>query len=288
MTTLQPREGFKLFYYDPSLAAAVIFIICFLATTILHTYQLFRTRTWFFIPFLLGGYFEWIGYVARAVACNQTPNWTLGPYIVQAVLTLVAPALFAASIYMELGRMIVVLGAEKHSMIRIKWMTKIFVAGDVLSFLMQSAGAGMMGVKSKISENGPHIIVGGLVVQIIFFGFFMISSAVFHMRMNRDPVADGGAGFNWRRLLYALYGASALILIRSIFRLIEYAQGNGGYLVAHEWFMYVFDALLMFGTMLIFHVEHPSELNAWLRGSGVVCRGILRFERIGGSGMMMS
>lgn len=56
MTTLQPREGFKLFYYDPSLAAAVIFIICFLATTILHTYQLFRTRTWFFIPFLLGGY----------------------------------------------------------------------------------------------------------------------------------------------------------------------------------------------------------------------------------------
>ena len=78
--------------------------------------------------------------MARAVACNQTPNWTLGPYIVQAVLTLVAPALFAARIYMELGRMIVVLGAEKHSMIRIKWMTKIFVAGDVLSFLMQSAG----------------------------------------------------------------------------------------------------------------------------------------------------
>ena len=36
--------------------------------------------------------------------------------------------------------MIVVLGAEKHSMIRVKWMTKIFVAGDVLSFLMQSAG----------------------------------------------------------------------------------------------------------------------------------------------------
>jgi hypothetical protein len=74
------------------------------------------------------------------VACNQTPNWTLGPYIIQAVLTLVAPALFAASIYMELGRLVVVLRAEKHSLIRVQWMTKIFVAGDVLSFLMQSAG----------------------------------------------------------------------------------------------------------------------------------------------------
>ncbi|KAE8391243.1 RTA1 like protein-domain-containing protein [Aspergillus alliaceus] len=288
MPTSESDGGFKLFHYDPSLAAAVIFIICFLATTILHTYQLFRTRTWFFIPFLLGGYFEWVGYVARAIACNQTPNWTLGPYIVQAVLTLVAPALFAASIYMELGRTIVVLHAEKHSLIRVKWLTKIFVAGDVLSFLMQSAGAGLMGMKSKSRENGPHIIVGGLVVQILFFGFFMISSAVFHMRMNRDPVADGGSGFNWRRLLYALYGASALILIRSIFRLIEYAQGNDGYLVSHEWFMYIFDALLMFGTMLIFHVEHPSELNAWLKGSGTVCREILRFERAGSSGMMMA
>jgi hypothetical protein len=145
-----------------------------------------------------------------------------------------------------------------------------------------------MGMKSKSRENGPHIIVGGLVVQIIFFGFFMTSSAVFHKRMNGDPVADSGSGFNWRRLLYALYGASALILVRSIFRLIEYAQGNDGYLVGHEWFMYIFDALLMFGTMLVFHWEHPSELSAWLKGGGIVCRGFIRFERAGGSGMMMS
>ncbi|KAB8077269.1 RTA1 like protein-domain-containing protein [Aspergillus leporis] len=169
MPTSESDGGFKLFHYDPSLAAAVIFIICFLATTIQHTYQLFRTRTWFFIPFLLGGYFEWVGYVARAIACNQTPNWTLGPYIIQAVLTLVAPALFAASIYMELGRTIVVLHAEKHSLIRVKWLTKIFVAGDVLSFLMQSAGRFEWGnhdftgrandIRFNAEEGGSHVPV---------------------------------------------------------------------------------------------------------------------------------
>lgn len=83
---------------------------------------------------------EWIGYCARAVSANQSPDWTLGPFIVQSVLPLVAPALFAASIYMELGRLIVVVHAEKHSLIRVKWMTKIFVTGDVLSFLLQAAG----------------------------------------------------------------------------------------------------------------------------------------------------
>ena len=29
---------------------------------------------------------------------------------------------------------------EKHSIIRGKWLTKIFVVGDVISFLMQGAG----------------------------------------------------------------------------------------------------------------------------------------------------
>jgi hypothetical protein len=56
----------------------------------------------------------------------------------QSLLLLVAPALFAASIYIILGRIILLTDGEKHSLIRQKWLTKVFVAGDVLSFLMQS------------------------------------------------------------------------------------------------------------------------------------------------------
>lgn len=41
--------------YDPSGAAAGIFMVLFLLSTFLHAYQLFRTRTWFFIPLLIGG-----------------------------------------------------------------------------------------------------------------------------------------------------------------------------------------------------------------------------------------
>lgn len=46
---------FKLYRYDPSMAAAIIFIILFLLATALHLYQMFRTRTWIFIPFVIGG-----------------------------------------------------------------------------------------------------------------------------------------------------------------------------------------------------------------------------------------
>ena len=58
----------------------------------------------------------------------------------QTLSILIAPAFFAASIYMILGRLIVLVDGESHSPIRVKWLTKIFVGGDVLSFLAQSAG----------------------------------------------------------------------------------------------------------------------------------------------------
>ena len=74
------------------------------------------------------------------MSASESPNWTLGPYVMQSTLLLVAPALFAASIYMELGRVIRLVKGEKLSLIRVTLMTKIFVAGDVLSFLMQASG----------------------------------------------------------------------------------------------------------------------------------------------------
>lgn len=83
---------------------------------------------------------EIIGYAARAKSGDESPDWTLGPYIIQAILLLVAPALFAASIYMELGRVITLVDGEGHVLIPKKWMTKVFVIGDVLSFFFQGGG----------------------------------------------------------------------------------------------------------------------------------------------------
>lgn len=55
-------------------------------------------------------------------------------------------ALFAATIYMSFGRLVTGAGAQSYTLIRHKWITKIFVAGDVLSFFLQAGG--MASVKS--------------------------------------------------------------------------------------------------------------------------------------------
>lgn len=56
------------------------------------------------------------------------------------MLILVAPPLFAASIYMTLGRLILYLDAESASLLRVKYIAKIFVVGDIISFLLQCGG----------------------------------------------------------------------------------------------------------------------------------------------------
>jgi hypothetical protein len=58
----------------------------------------------------------------------------------QSLFILLAPPLYAASIYMILGRTVTYLNAEHLSLVPVKWMTKIFVGGDVFSFLLQCSG----------------------------------------------------------------------------------------------------------------------------------------------------
>jgi len=47
---------------------------------------------------------------------------------------------------------------------------------------------------------------------------------------------------------------------------VEFIQGNDGYLSQHEWFQYVFDALTMFAVLANFNFVHPSEIKALLKG----------------------
>ncbi|KAL3472567.1 RTA1 like protein [Aspergillus californicus] len=264
------QAGLDFYHYTPSIPAAVIFIILFTITTTYHLYQLVKNKSWYFIAFVLGGIFQIIGYAARTAAHSNLGNVPI--YSIQAILILLAPALYAASIYMVLGRIIRYLHAERFSLVPIKWLTGIFVTGDVIAFVAQAAGGATMASSSLSARTtGEYITIGGLCVQLIFFTFFVLTSAIFHRRIRSNPTRRAlqlGQTPNqtmlrrWQSALWGLYIASALILIRSVFRLIEYAQGNDGYLIGHEAFMYVFDAMLMAIAMVTMNVFHPSVILA--------------------------
>ncbi|KAL4940670.1 hypothetical protein BDV06DRAFT_230189 [Aspergillus oleicola] len=258
---------FKLYRYTPNRAAAGLFVALFL-TTIYHVYQVWRGRAWYFMAFVIGGIFQIIGYVCRILAHNNKESVPI--YSIQTILILLAPPLYAASIYMVLGRLIVFLHAERLSVVSVRWMTKIFVIGDVIGFVAQAAGGGIMasGTIEKY-ELGEDVTVSGLAVQLAFFSVFMVTCGIFHRRIRHSPTHEVTVlsarlreqkRRGWETVLVGLYAASVLILVRSIFQIVEYVQGNNGYLISHEVFMYVFDSALMFFTMVVMNACHPSMI----------------------------
>lgn len=166
--------------YDPSLVAAVLFAVLYGLSTVAHAYQLLRGRTWSFIAFLIGSICEpslssfhhltlglaiefldtdtrsvqTVGYSCRAINASETPNWSQIPFIIQTLLPLLAPALYAASIYMLLGRLVNSMDAAHLCFIPTRWLTKIFVFGDILSFAFQCIGE--LQLLQSVSHHNQH------------------------------------------------------------------------------------------------------------------------------------
>ncbi|KAF2469219.1 RTA1-domain-containing protein [Lindgomyces ingoldianus] len=187
----------------------------------IHTFRVAKYRTWFCPPFFIGGLFEGIGYAGRAAAHDNLESTT--PYIVQSILILIAPILFAASIYMILGRLILRTNSGSLCILGPSWVTKIFVGGDVLCFLIQWGGAGML-VQATDANAVNHWKIGS------------------RQRRQRYP----GSG-----TFFCLYAASTFITVRNTGRVIEYATGRDGYLFTHEWCLYVYDFIPMMLTLFV-------------------------------------
>lgn len=119
----------------------------------------------------------------------------------------------------------------------------------------------MAQAKTRDSQKlGESVVLGGLGIQIFFFGFFMITTVVFHARIAKNPTPRSFSVTGpWRRLIYALYASSVLILVRSIFRMVEFGMGNDSVLMSHEVYLLVLDGLLMFAVAAILLWSHPSK-----------------------------
>lgn len=182
------------------------------------------------------------------------------PFSIQNTFILLGPALFAASIYMCLSRIIRSVRADNLSLVQPRKLTRTFVLGDVLSFMVQGSAAGLM-VTGDNAKMGEGIVIGGLMIQIIVFGLFAATAVVFKKRISRSPTPEScDASVPWEKSLRMLFIVSALIMIRSLFRVAEFAMGNDGYILQHEWTMYIFDSVLMFAVMVVYYLWYPTYI----------------------------
>lgn len=270
--------------YCPSFAAAILWIVLFGSTTTSHVVQAFWYRKSFAWVLIMGGLWEVGGYVARTLSTMHQLSSCI--YIAQFLLILLAPLWINAFIYMVLGRMIhFFLENDRVFGIRARKITLIFVLFDITAFIVQCAGGSMMSGKQGKStlDIGLGVYCGGIGLQLLAIFIFMVISARFRQLVQRqtnsleqsfeDRIEHTAhdIGYNcapWSkagsRLLYALWTALGFIIFRNIYRLVEYTLGFDSYIVRHEWFAYVFDAVPMLAAMLTLNILHPGKV---LQGS---------------------
>lgn len=82
-----------------------------------------------------------------------------------------------------------------------------------------------------------------------------------HVRVRGDATAVVmDTELPWQRYLWTLYALSVLFLIRNIVRIVEYQQGDDGFILTHEAMLYIFDGGFMLIIVYVLAVVHPGRL----------------------------
>lgn len=94
---------------------------------------------------------------------------------------------FTAAIYLTLSRIIVHYGAH-NSFLSPGWYTGIFLTFDIISLAGQSVGGGIANAakKNEDRDKGVHIMVAGLIFQVVSMTFFMLLVGIFFLRVRKD------------------------------------------------------------------------------------------------------
>lgn len=82
--------------YVPSVVICALALALFAIALILHTWLLFKYRTWYFIPVTIGLLMELVGYVSRTLSSQKNPYAVIF-FVIQYFFIVVAPVMFSVS-----------------------------------------------------------------------------------------------------------------------------------------------------------------------------------------------
>lgn len=156
----------------------ILGVILFSLATITHSYQLFRYRTWYFTPMIVGTAMEIVGYVFRTFSSQKDP-YNVIYFVVQCFFIVVAPVFFSATIYTILSIMINSVGRQ-YAPLPPKVILWIFITCDVVATVVQVAGAALVG--SAESDRKDPTTPNNIILAALRFRFSHLRSSLYVSR----------------------------------------------------------------------------------------------------------
>lgn len=222
-----------------------------------HLVLMLWKRNWLILWLIIGGILELSGYAEKSAGNGS-----------QSVQVIIAPIFLAASVYLSFGKLARKLDAEKISSSRSHIQSAIFVTGDVVSLGLQISGI-VLGFMDEPKSLGKILVIIGFVLQLVSLFVFTYLVAKEHKRLSVVLLTPSQGIHSWKSYVIVIYIVLFLLFARYVYRVIEYAQGFGGYIFRHAVFAYILDGGLMALLMLLLCIIHPGFVYSNIDSQGV-------------------
>ncbi|PMD38713.1 RTA1-domain-containing protein [Hyaloscypha variabilis F] len=258
-----PLDGSSL-GYAPNIGASAVFTVLFSLSYVCHLTLGWKYKTWtFMIAMLLGSTSEVVGYIGRILMHNNP--YRLSTFLTQIVCLTTAPAFYSAGIYLCLSRIVLAYG-EGISRIQPVWYTRFFITCDIISLSLQGGGGGVASSATTTStmDLGNHLMLAGLIFQIVSLLLFATACLDFTIRVHRYPSWKNPAyktlrsSTRFRGFLWALVVAFSTIFTRCVYRVIELGGGWNNRLMREEKPFIVLESCMITVAVFALVLFHPG------------------------------
>ncbi|KAI8319176.1 hypothetical protein GQ54DRAFT_320437 [Martensiomyces pterosporus] len=249
------NEAIYYFTYVPTNTVPQIALAAYFIIGVVLVIQTVRARAQHWIFILAGTAFaESLGYAFRT-ACVY--NITFGLYVLMVLFLLLPPNALALVNYKTLGMVVRESAASpRWFWLRPKFITWFFFASDLLSIALQGAGGGMS-TQESLQDQAKIVALIGLTIQLVFFAAFF-AIAIYVWLRPEYTVAPGPKDRDEkstkRKVMSIVVVTTIVLYLRSVYRIVEFADGYGGKIYSAEWAFYVFDTILILITFLTYMV----------------------------------
>ncbi|EEB07839.1 hypothetical protein SJAG_02957 [Schizosaccharomyces japonicus yFS275] len=252
--------------YTPTKWLNIVATICFAACSQVNIFQVFKYRSGIPLLSFVASLGEAIGWVARQYSAKHITSTAITSYSIQYVTIMAFPVFYTAQMYITLKHLIIQYGPE-YAFLRPRLYGLVFIICDIISMFIQFAGGGMAGGANGDAHKesvGSNIMLFGICYQLVMVLAFTASGVDFWYRYSHNKPYRSAGGRDMENLkmglseskrralsAHCLWIATVLVIIRSIYRVIELAQGWSGKLIKTEAYLGIFDFVPMFLTSVM-------------------------------------
>ncbi|KAH7066399.1 RTA1 like protein-domain-containing protein [Paraphoma chrysanthemicola] len=231
------------FHYKPSIAGVVIATIVSSIITGVHVFRFVKTfkttRLKMFVVLSMAAFNEVLSYILRVPGSRSKPSG--GLFALSPLLFLITPLMATSVIYFVFFKIATAI-APHNSPVKLSIMIKLWSANDIVCQLLISSGA--MVASRGHHDSGKGILLAGIAIHTVMLGAFVVIVAMWNRRTSSSHVAGSPRlSKSAQRDLFAIYLSCGLIVIRGLFRFVEFASGPDGPFQKHEAPFYFYDFL---------------------------------------------